>query len=204
MDQKRMAAGRFAPIVALVMALVITVAGQPVTNEKELKNIGYGSQGILANVDGYVEFASKNYTREPLDFYSVEYSIDQSNPEKKYLSLSSDQILFDFAYVHQDKGKPSGYYQFDYLTMLVRNPRNWISTYSVRCLFEEEFTIALPDKTRYSCKKEQTHRCSWDGKLVANVVLRSFELELEGNPDKIDRLVFSKPAWEESCEQWAK
>lgn len=194
-----------APIVALVMVLAVVVSGQPVMNGTDLKNIVHTRERIVANVDGYVEFASQNFTRQPLDFSIVEQDIYETEPEKKYLGLIGHQFVFDFAYVHQDKGKPSGHYQFSYLTMLVRNPRYWISTYSPRCHFEEEFTIALPDKSRYSCQKEQTHRCiSHPGQLVANVVLRSFELELEGNPEKVDRLEFSKPAWEESCEQWSK
>lgn len=199
MDRK-MTAGRFMPIVALVMILAMVAVGQPVSNGIELKNIAYKREGVVANVQGYL---SINDSRMKLDFANVTQARRSEDPDHRYVRLSGEEFVFELEYVRQDGGKPSEHYQFSDLTMLVRDKRPG-HAYSTICFFDEQFALALPAKSRYSCNREQSHQCSLNGKPVANLVLTAFELEVDGVPSKAAKLQFSKNPWAESCEQWDK
>lgn len=202
MNRGRISTGGFVPIVALLLVLTVLVAGQPFMNEDEMKNIAYQQGRVVTNVQGYMELAKNNHTFA-LDFTEVTQVVSDRDPDKRYLQLSGEQFFLQIEYVYQNEGQSSGHYQFGNLIMLVRNKRRG-GAYMQVCFFDQKFSFVLPENSRYSCNKEQTHRCSRNGELVANVVLTTFELELDGNPEKVKELQFSKPAWPESCEHWSK
>lgn len=54
-----------------------------------------------------------------------------------------------------------------------------------------DFDFDIPGSFRYSCNKSRHFNCIDKGTLVAVLTLDSFELEVDGNPDKIGKDEFS-------------
>lgn len=208
-----MQTGGVLPVAALVMAMVVAMAASlpsnhrprsarvgPNINEIEVENIASADDQVLMNLAGYLELHEVNSTRLMLDMntvYVVSWDDDQLHNIK--VNDNDRRVRLSISY---EKGELNSVYKFNNMELSVNRGNLPRGEFSVICQFDEPFAFSLPARSRYSCQKVLSHSCSKDGKLVASLVLKSFELELNGNPRNVARSVFSKPAWDKSCAHW--
>jgi hypothetical protein len=72
------------------------------------------------------------------------------------------------------------------------------------CNMQPQLHTVVPINERFSCKQVQTHQCvsSFDYKTAASLVLKSFELEIDADPDEVKRGNFDKSEYAYSCNSW--
>lgn len=178
---------------------------KPNMSEIQVENVA-SEEGDLAvaNMAGYLELLDPtggNSTYLPLDIRSLQFSKpDESGG--RVVTLGGECLRFEASYSieEEDSGRN---YKFSYLKMLVEDGAKRDKKAENICEFDAPFTFGIPDEVRYSCQKKLSHQCSTAGKPIASLVLKSFELELAGDPDHVRKCEFTKPAWSYSCISWA-
>jgi hypothetical protein len=70
------------------------------------------------------------------------------------------------------------------------------------CKLYYQFRLILPGDVRWSCKEVQRHPCMKLDKTFASLILKSFELEINGDPANVEKGQFTKKPWEYSCTSW--
>jgi hypothetical protein len=66
------------------------------------------------------------------------------------------------------------------------------------CEFDKKFVFNYWEFQYYSCQKVKSHPCSTaDKKTVAELQLKSFEFEIEGDAEKAKQGEFNKTKWNE-------
>lgn len=167
----------------------------------EVKNL-FSEQGpVVANMAGYVELLSPSgKTYLPLDFNSVRIS-KPDYEVAQVVSLEGQCISVKVAY-HNANSSSGSYYMYNYIEMLVKNDAKQDKSAKKICEFNEKFNFNQESTSRFSCKNELKHKCSMDDDLVALLVLKSFELELDADLDHAKRHEFSKQPSQYSCSLW--
>ena len=193
-----MASGGFAAFAVVVIALAVVVVSQANMDEIEVKNMADASFPMRANIAGYLHY---NNTRQIVEIEHLVAARRRYSSTKFNIAMYGSPILLSFFLEVRDEGESSEHYEFVYLTMsIAKKPRH--KGWEEICEFDQDLAFSLPANLRYSCKKELSHRCSFNGEPVASLVLKSFELEFGGDPDQVAMKEFTKPAWEKSCDVW--
>lgn len=209
---KRMPRGRVSPVVvlAVVMAVVASLpsqhqcsraASKPDLNDIEAKNAAHAKGQVVANMAGYLELLGNSTTHYLLNvrsIYNAKYAGDHS---RHSLVMYDDHAHLRISY---HKNEEADSYEFTKMEVTIDDGASSVSSYKEICEFDEQFAFSLPADLRYSCKEAISHQCSHKGKPVANFVLKSFEIELGADEDKLVKREFSKPAWDESCDHWPR
>lgn len=192
-------------IVALVVIVVVVIIMWPRSNlpDIEVHNVASEKARIVANLAGYMELLNNKSSNQILNIHTVSESI---HTDGRVITLSGKNFQFDIGYTihHEDvRGNVHDGIRYHFLSfdMLLRTDPDG-TTFEGICAFDKPFDFFLPDFERYSCKQVITHHCSHQGDPVARLVLKSFELELNGDPDHVKRREFSKDGWPVSCNKW--
>lgn len=180
----------------------IPMTSKPELDELEVINVASEKDLVVANMAGYLELldANGNYTYMPLDINSVSIGGPDAGGVRA-ITLYGECLRFEVRYYISGDAK-NRYYTFTQLGMLVANDAEQDKSAREICKFDYDFEFKLFSSVRYSCKNDLSHKCSKDGKLVATLRLKSFELELDGAPNHVKERVFSKDAWFDSCQNW--
>jgi hypothetical protein len=166
---------------------------------KTLKVTNFGSTDLtaVANLAGYVHLR-KDDSYLPLDIDTVTVI----NPYKG----GSHQVIFSgkctsVNLVYNDE---NSLYSYKDLTVLVKTYAKKDTKQKEICKVSQLYTAKHPTSLRYSCKGEEHHDCKLllPEELVADLVLESFELELNTKPFAVKNAIFEKPAWDNSCKLW--
>lgn len=176
---------------------------KPDINAMEVRNIAFFDERNyakqVANMVGYVEFFGDNSTYMPVEADWV-YNAQPDDDGNILVIVKSMCFFFGIKYKIVPGNQVSNfYYQFNNLEMIIKNragDRKKI------CEFDQQFAFNQLGYTRYSCQELLTHQCSHEGKPVARLVLKSFELELDGDLENVELEQFSKIRWGNSCEHW--
>lgn len=195
-------------VILVVVAIVISLAAQtmagscvptstkPDIGSMEIKNVASDRGPVLANLAGYVELLGNNSsTYLPLDIDSI--SFWKPTDSDRTVILESDCFRFTIDLKSRIPDVNPGYV-FTGLKMELKNRSE------ASCGFNgnDSFYFFVPQDLRYSCKQVLSHRCTREGKSIVNLVLSSFELELEGNTKSVSKGEFTKSAWPYSCNYW--
>lgn len=215
--EKKLLYGGVAVIVSLVLAAALyVVVNQPIRvkenckpmsykpnmDEIEIKNFASEDGLVVANLAGYLELSSStgNSTYLALSFNSVQVTIPESDDLRR-VTLEGDCFRFIVEYTFQAE-YATNYYQFSNLEMLVKNDAEPDNRLKKICQFDNQFSSKMVDSKYYSCKLQLYHQCTMNGKQVASLMLKSFELELDGKRDHVMEGKFSKLPFEDSCPNW--
>lgn len=161
-----------------------------------VKNVASVRANVVANLVGYIEFFGQNSTYLPVELDRVSVN-NLDGRGTMVVTLTSKCASFNIKYrTLREKGSIAHQYEFTDLEMIVGD-RGRI------CDFEQvAFAFVQPGDLRYSCRRVLSHECSFRTEPVARLVLRSFELELDGASQTVSGREFSKREWIESCDYW--
>lgn len=171
---------------------------------KEAKIVTSTGNNALANFAGYLELAKDQYLPVELDSMEV---VEPKEGKPGSVKLAGKCVTVSFEYsVKEDQNKKS-IYSYNAIKMMVKNDAKKEDFKEV-CSFTTPFSFDQPADLRYSCKSEQTHKCTKtsdkeEEKVNANLVLKSFEVELGDKPDDIKNGAFAKKEFPESCTKWS-
>lgn len=208
-------------LAVMLMVTLVTLALQPTVraecmptstkpdlNSIQVKNVASEYKGVVVNLAGYLELfkPSGNSSYLPLDIDTVTVSaLDVLG--YRHITMSGECFVFDIGYFI-GAGKPSSNYTYDFFGidhMLVQNDANMDPEPKKICNFDQMFDLKLPNDRRYSCKEALSHKCSANfTHPVGSLVLKSFEIEIEGSPANVKKGLFTKSPLEDSCKHWNK
>jgi hypothetical protein len=218
MDQrKKLIVGGIVAVVLIVVAVVVwprhksapadchPSKDKPKMGKIEIKNIATLDKTTLVNLAGYVELIDKdNGGYLPIVVDSVE--VVQQPDQSKLVTLTSSCATLEIYYIKTGAEIGAQLYQFNSINMLVKNDATKDEKPVQICDFDRKFTFLLPLESRYSCQSQQIRSCSTekDSKKVrvADLVLKSFDLELDSDSQKAGQGLFSKDGWVSSCQAW--
>jgi hypothetical protein len=191
-------------VVILVVIVTIVVAlfedagchrskEKPDMDSIQVKNFASADKTMLANLAGYMQMADNTYLS--LDIESVSIGRPDENG-----AMTVTYVAKCFSFQVKIK-KHDNLYVYLKAEMFVNDKQ-----YKPKkiCDFFSRLSSEFSESEYYSCKEVKSHQCLTDyGKtLVANLVLKSFELEYEGTPAKVADRIFDKRAWTASCAVW--
>jgi hypothetical protein len=111
-------------------------------------------------------------------------------------------VSLHFTYEKEKKDHLELYSYSDLRLFVKRDSRNDTEQREF-CKVEQQSQIFQPVSTRYTCKQVSYHTCvSSTNETVAELVLGSFEIELDTSQDFVKKRTFSKVAWQDSCKLW--
>ena len=183
----------------------IPMKTKPDWNTLKVTNYGSSQGHVVANMVGYVELL-QDKTYLPLDISSVSVMKSSSSHDSSYVTLTGQCTSFTLKYDTKSKGKGEEVYSYERLDMLIKDARA-NDVLNKICSFDAKFDFEQPAASRYSCQQVRSHRCSYQsapkkGAEAATLVLKSFELELDGEDKSVKKVEFSKPQWQQSCSAW--
>lgn len=203
-------------VVAIVMInqpsrvpnMCVPLTNRPDLETAEVKTVAYFNEDdgpVLANLAGYLELFSSSgaSTYLPLNIDCIRTTRQEAD-SARIIILGGQCVKFEITYTSLGHGNDENYYTFTNLEMFVENDAEQSNkTRDKICTFDDKFFFTMQTNLRYSCKQDLFHQCSTDAEPVASLVLKSFELELDGNPVDVGRREFSKTPWAESCDYWS-
>lgn len=207
---KRMLRGSMSLVAMLAIVIAVSTslpsqyqcnpsASKPNGNYIEVENVADKKGRVVTNLAGHLELLGNTTTNLPLDIKTIYNAMLDVDHSQHRVAMIDEHVYLSIFYHTKDWGNS---YEFTEIEMSVNNGTESGYEYKLICSFDEKFVFSLPVHSRYSCRNVLSHPCSRDGNRVANLVLESFELELDGDQEKIAKGEFSKPAWEASCDHW--
>jgi hypothetical protein len=168
------------------------IKNKPELNSMQTRNIASANKTILANMAGYVEFPGDNsYLLLDID------SISAWKPEYhdfRVVTLSGKCVSFQLRVSKTGKD-----YFYSHPMMF---PDHFPSLADKGCEFSNSFSLAIPENERFSCKEiieHESYSFSPNKRSRrANLVLKSFELEMDGVVVEHEKGNFVKEEWPSS------
>jgi hypothetical protein len=210
---KKMLLGGVAAVVVVVVIVVVAwprgpTQCVPTTTEPDLKalavqNVASSNPAFLANLVGYIKFMDeKTPTYLPVEATSV--TVGQPGKDGfSTVTLTSECATVNFNYKKVATKEAPPVYQFNHIEMFVLNANtNKDNQPKKVCEFDKQFDFSYPESNYYSCQSVRSQSCSDAGKKVAELQLKSFEFEIEGDAEKAKKGEFSKTKWDKSCDQF--
>lgn len=215
----RMAIVSRIPKVLLVVALVtlnwqqtvrancVPTLTKPDLDSIHVKNVASFYRGVVANMAGYLELYNSpdNSSYLPLNIKSI--SVSQADFfGARMITFADECFTFDIGYSIKAAVHPSKYtydfYGIDH--MFIKNDANQDKSPKEICNFDQIFDLRLPYDSRYSCKEVLSHQCSFARQPIASLVLKSFEIDLDGYPANVKKGLFTGSPLKDSCTHWNK
>lgn len=170
----------------------------------------------LAHLAGYVELLDENIESNldssylPLEFNTIVH--DQLYNGPRVVSLIGDCVTLDIKYSKKKQHNSGEVYAYEGIDLNIRDGRKLERRPEKRCDFKPGFFLEQAISERYSCLQTRAIRCYHRdqnaiesvAKQVANLVLSTFELELDGDPVTLQLGVFSKAPMEDGCSKWSR
>lgn len=158
---------------------------------------------VMGSILGYITILNDN-TYLPLEFETISH---QTSAAFRVVTLTGKCVVMHIKYSFQDLNQ----YQYLGLEMLIKNDTLKDKTPRKICDFDKRFEFFQPAEFRFSCNSTKSHACSvreqissghQSARQVASVMLRSFELEIDGYKIRKVREFWKKLPWNLSCETW--
>jgi hypothetical protein len=221
MDRRqRLIYGGIAGVVALSVVIIIIIMtrphqskplsscvptkDKPNLNSMHVENILSSDKTVLANLVGYLHLVQDG-TYLPVELNEV--LLDQRSG-KNIVTLLSNCVEFQIVYKDIIDHREKLGHAYGSIKMAVKDDTKVNEDFNQICVFERSFEFDQPYQTRYSCQEERKHHCSVYVKgrhqdRVADLVLRSFELELDVEPSVGKGQMFTKEPFDSSCTLWS-
>jgi hypothetical protein len=208
---KKMLFGCVAAVAAVVVLVVIVVVAWPrskshcvpMTAEPDIKelavrNVVSSNPTLLANLVGYVKLTRDKAPPTYLPVEATSVAVVPGKDGFSTVTLTGECATVRFNY------RKNGTYQYNNIEMLVVNVEDKVKEPKKVCEFDQKFEFVQPVNYYYSCQEVKTHSCSDQANKppVAQLHLKSFEFEMEGDAEKAKKGMFTKPKWTESCQQF--
>jgi hypothetical protein len=153
---------------------------------------------VSAKLAGYLELLDTSETVYlPLDFHTVSEIKQHTGPD--VIEIRSNCVVLEIRYVKRDAE-----IKYTSLDMLIKDGRKPNKVARKVCVFSNPFNFSHSINENYSCKQTRNHLCVIDRpSQKANLVLTTFEFEINGDLDSASAGSFAKKPFGQSCDRWS-
>jgi hypothetical protein len=167
---------------------------RPDLNSMQVKNMVSKQEDALANLVGYFEL---NGTYFPIELERMD--IFYKSGSDRFVELRSGCVIFGLYYQYVTEYEiPSILYLSIDMSIYDELSGKFVEVCQLN-----DFAFGHPAKQRLSCTQQQSHVCIEGASQRHNLLLKSFELELDMNKEDARKKKFVKQAFGESCSRWS-